>query len=107
MNTYDPADRILYVHLAQHPVAPPGAHEECHRLAAGYANASLRARLGEPRAADTRPPLVLLPGGSTAADASGPAKPGAAPGLIAPGARRRHAERAMERVTGIEPAWPA
>jgi hypothetical protein len=76
MRTYDPADRILYVHLASDPAASaatPPAHDECHRLAAGYANASLRARLGEPRAADARPALVLLPGGSAAADTPAPA----------------------------------
>jgi hypothetical protein len=76
MRTYDPADRILYVHLAQDPAAPtapPHAHDECHRLPAGYANVSLRPRLGEPGAAGARPALVLLLGGSTAAD--GPAPP--------------------------------
>ena len=74
MRTYDPADHILYVHLAQDPVAPaapsPPAHAGCQRLSPGYANASLRARLGACRA-DTRPALVVLPGGRVAAD--GPA----------------------------------
>jgi hypothetical protein len=77
MRTYDPADHILYVHLAQDPAVPatpPRVQEECHRLPAGYANASLRARIGE---APARPALVLLPGGSTAAEAS----PSAAPAL--------------------------
>ena len=76
MRTYDPADHIAYVHLAQHPAAPPArtpAHDECHRLPAGYANVSLRSRLGEPRAAAARPALVLLPGGSAAADGPAPA----------------------------------
>jgi len=73
MRTYDPADHILYVHLAQDPAAPPHAHDECHRLPAGYANVSLRSRLGEPRAAAARPALVLLPGGSAAADGPAPA----------------------------------
>ena len=76
MRTYDPADHILYVHLAQAPAAPaapPHAHDECHRLPAGYANVSLRSRLGEPRAAAARPALVLLPGGSAAADGPAPA----------------------------------
>ena len=80
MRTYDPADRILYVHLAQDPAAratPPHAHDECHRLPAGYANVSLRARLGEPRSVSVRPALVVLPGGSAAA--AGPAS--AAPAL--------------------------
>ena len=69
MRTYDPADHILYVHLAQQPAVsaePTLAHDECHRLPADYANVSLRARIGEPRAADARPDLVLLPGGSAA-----------------------------------------
>jgi hypothetical protein len=57
MRTYDPADRILYVHLAQQP-----ADDGCHRLPTGYANASPSTRLPEPAA---RPALVLLPGGST------------------------------------------
>lgn len=57
MRTYDPADHILYVHLAQ---------DECRRLPAGYANVSLRARVREPRAA--RHALVLLPGGAAPAE---------------------------------------
>ncbi len=76
MRTYDPADHIRYVHLAQGPAAPaapPRAHDECHQLPADYANASPRSRLGAPRAAGTRPALVLLPGGSAAADAPAPA----------------------------------
>jgi hypothetical protein len=75
MRTYDPADCILYVHLAQEPAAPPQAHDECHRLPAGYANVDLRARLHAPRTVDTRPALVLLTGGSAAADAPAPAGP--------------------------------
>ena len=76
MRTYDPADHILYVHLAQGPAAaaaPLHAHDECHRLPVGYANASLQARLGEPQTAGARPALVLLPGGATAADGPAPA----------------------------------
>ncbi len=61
MRTYDPADGIVYVHLAQHPAASRPAREECHPLPSGYANASLRGRLG------ARPALALLPGGSAAA----------------------------------------
>lgn len=37
MRTYDPADHILYVHLAQQPAVPAeplNAHDECHRLPA-------------------------------------------------------------------------
>jgi hypothetical protein len=78
MRTYDPADHILYVHLAQGPAAPaapPHADAECHRLSAGYANGSLRSRLGAPHAAGTRPALVLLPGGAAAADSPAPAAP--------------------------------
>ncbi len=78
MRTYDPADGILYVHLAQHgmpPAAPLHAPDECHRLPAGYANVSLRAHLGEPRPADVRPSLVVLPGGSAPADDPAPATP--------------------------------
>jgi hypothetical protein len=75
MRTYDPADGILYVHLAQDPVAPPQAHDECHRLPAGYANVDLRARLGAPGTCGTRPALVLIPGGSAAADVPTPAGP--------------------------------
>ncbi|MGY1683910.1 hypothetical protein [Geodermatophilus sp. SYSU D01176] len=78
MRTYDPADGILYVHLAQHPAAPPAPpqhHHACHRLPTGYANASLRARLGDVRAAGARPALVVLPGGSAAATGPNPAAP--------------------------------
>ncbi|MFW3171642.1 hypothetical protein [Geodermatophilus sp. CPCC 206100] len=70
MRTYDPADRICYVHLAQVPAAPPApppADDECRRLAAGYANESLRVRLGDAAAGGgRRPALVVLPGGSAA-----------------------------------------
>ncbi len=78
MRTYDPADRILYVHLAQDPAAPaapPHAHDECHRLPAGYANVSVRAKLGEPRPVSVRPALVVLSGGSAAAADPAPAAP--------------------------------
>ncbi len=78
MRIYDPADRISYVHLAQHPAAPavpPPAAEECERLPAGYANVSLRARLGAARPAGDRPALVVLRGGAAAADGPAPAPP--------------------------------
>jgi len=78
MRTYDPADRILYVHLAQDratPASPLPARDGCDRLPAGYANVSLRVRLGEPRTAGARPALVLLPGGSAAADGPAPTGP--------------------------------
>ncbi len=76
MRTYDPADSITYVHLAQRPAAPATsshAHDECHRLPAGYANASPRARLGGRRLVSDRPALAVLPGGSAAAAGSAPA----------------------------------
>jgi hypothetical protein len=77
MRTYDPADHILYVHPAQEPAAPPHhAHDDCHRLPAGYPNESLRDRLGDPRAAGARAALTLLRGGSAAADGPAPAAPG-------------------------------
>jgi hypothetical protein len=75
MRTYDPADRIRYVHLAQRPAAPPHAHDECHRLPTGYANVSPQARLGDGRTVGARPALVLLPGGSAAADRAASAAP--------------------------------
>ncbi len=78
MRTYDPADRITYVHLAQDPAtpaAPPHAHDECHRLPAGYPNASLRARLAEEHATSVRPALVVLRGGAAATDGPAPAGP--------------------------------
>ncbi|SDO20404.1 hypothetical protein SAMN05428965_3158 [Geodermatophilus sp. DSM 45219] len=78
MRTYDPADSIDYVHLAQHPAASatsPHTHHECHRLPDGYANVSLRARLGGRRLASVRPPLAVLPGGSAAPAHSAPAAP--------------------------------
>ncbi|MGY1661191.1 hypothetical protein ACI78Q_08215 [Geodermatophilus sp. SYSU D00705] len=74
MRTYDPADGITYVHLAPvpaRPAAPPQVHDECRRLPAGYANASLQAVLGAPTAPGRRPALVVLPGG--AAPVEGPA----------------------------------
>ena len=75
MRTYDPADRIRYVHLAQSPAAPRAARDECHRLPADYANVSLRARLGGRGLVSGRPALAVLPGGSTAAAGSAPAAP--------------------------------
>jgi hypothetical protein len=72
MRTYDPADRIRYVHLAQEPAAPPPrADDGCQRLPTGYANASPGTRLPAPDGG--RPALVLLPGGSAESSASTPA----------------------------------
>jgi hypothetical protein len=76
MRTYDPADGIRYVHLAQHPVAPRPTHEECDRLPTGYANESLRARLGGPPTVGARPALAVLTGG-----AASPGPAAAAPAL--------------------------
>jgi hypothetical protein len=80
MRTYDPADAILYVHLAQEPATSVTSRKHagttCHRLAAGYANRSLGTRLGEPLRADGgpvtgdpssaggRPALFVIPGGA-------------------------------------------
>ena len=78
MRTYDPADSITYVHLGQRPTAPaaaPHTRDECHRLPAGYANASLRARLDAPSTVASRPALVLLPGGPAGAAVSASAGP--------------------------------
>jgi hypothetical protein len=44
VNTYDPADWILYVHPA--PCSSPETGETCHRLPVGYANGSPGTRLG-------------------------------------------------------------
>jgi hypothetical protein len=48
VNTYDPADRILYVHMARevdpHSIPLESGRTYC-RLAAGYANRSQRSRL--------------------------------------------------------------
>ena len=68
MRTYDPADRIVYLHPGQPPAAPRPVREECHPLPAGYANASLQGRLG------ARPMLAVLPGGAGAADPAVPAR---------------------------------
>jgi hypothetical protein len=48
MNIYDPADGILYVHMAEtaHPRSfPVGGGTTCITLPAGYANQSPRTRL--------------------------------------------------------------
>jgi|1186.fasta_scaffold248825_1 hypothetical protein len=88
MNTYDPADRIRYVHMTQQPVAPPAAVDAggaCDPLPAGYANLSAVTRLagapeihagtasGAAGCGSDRPALVLLPGG--AAPATGVSAP--------------------------------
>ena len=78
MRTYDPADHILYVHLAQDPAVPatpPPARDECHRLPVGYANATPPARLVGSRPVEGRPAFVLLPGGGAAAETPATAAP--------------------------------
>jgi len=75
MRTYDPADCILYVHMAEGTAVPPAPpQEECHELPADYANASLGDRIGPPRRVG-RPALVLLSGGSAPDDEPAPAAP--------------------------------
>jgi hypothetical protein len=77
MRTYDPADRILYIRVGQHPVAPvppSPVQEECRRLPYGYANAAAAPRAGV-RTAAGRPALVVLPGGSAATAGPAPAAP--------------------------------
>jgi len=74
MRTYDPADRILYVHLTPGAAGrSPSAQEECHALPAGHANAFLRQRVGRP--AGGPPALVLLPGGAAPDEGPVPAAP--------------------------------
>jgi len=77
MRTYDPADRMLYVHLAQGPApeASRNARDECQRLSANYANASLRDRLGDSPSFGTRPTLVVLPGGAATVTDPTPSAP--------------------------------
>jgi hypothetical protein len=74
VRTYDPADSITYVHLAAGPAAPATSRQvpdECHRLPAGYPNASPGARLAGRRLVGDRPALAVLPGGSAAAAGTG------------------------------------
>ena len=78
MRTYDPADHIRYVHLAQDPAVratPSPVGDECHRLPAGYPNASLGGRVVENRPDGARPAFVLLPGGASAVEAPAAAAP--------------------------------
>jgi hypothetical protein len=52
VNTYDPAEAILYVHMAREtdPYAIPVENRRtCTRLPAGYANHSSQTRIGRPR----------------------------------------------------------
>jgi hypothetical protein len=81
MRTYDPADRIRYVHLAQETPAPAAAADTrgaCDPLPAGYANLSPATRLGPATGpadgSSARPALVVLPGGA-APTAGSPAAP--------------------------------
>jgi hypothetical protein len=53
VNVYDPADRMIYVHLAgpaaDRTPAPADRPAECHRLPAAYANQSPRTLLRSAR----------------------------------------------------------
>ena len=52
VNTYDPAEAILYVHMAREtdPYAIPVENRRtCTRLPAGYSNTSARTRIRRPR----------------------------------------------------------
>src|SRR3954454_9584956 len=81
MRTYDPADGIRYVHLAQEPATRAAQPDEpdggCRRLPAGYANRSQETRLAGP---PERPALVVLPGGAGTSTGSAPGRAGARPG---------------------------
>jgi hypothetical protein len=64
LNTYDPADGIVYVHLAREtdrrPPHPEG-DRGCTRLPAGYANQLPSTALGRLRSLPREPALVLVP----------------------------------------------
>jgi hypothetical protein len=87
MRIYDPANGILYVHLATDAAARPAPSDSagtCSRLPVGYANRPLRTGLDghpgtrpDPAAgmADeggTRPVLVVIPGGAQGGTDSDP-----------------------------------
>ena len=88
MRTYDPAESILYVHLAPQPTAHrpvPDAGSSCSRLPAGYANQAPQVQLGgtsrsravpaAPEVGGAAPLLVVLPGGAESATDRSPAAP--------------------------------
>jgi hypothetical protein len=64
MNTYDPADRLLYIHVDSQKSSGSDSPEEgsrkCRRLPAGYANRSLRKRLWLDRTHSQPPHINLL-----------------------------------------------
>lgn len=66
MNVYDPADRIVYVHLsgpaADRTPATADGPDECHRLPAEYANQSPRTLLRAARAPRAGRPVRLVRG---------------------------------------------
>jgi hypothetical protein len=66
MNTYDPANYIVYVSMDRSfsaaSVAPAAAVATAHRLPSGYANGSPLTRLR--RTAQANPSAVLVLGGS-------------------------------------------
>jgi hypothetical protein len=52
MNTYDPADATVYVHMVREPdpyAIPVESPRTCTRLPVGYANHSTRTRIRRPR----------------------------------------------------------
>jgi hypothetical protein len=71
MNTYDPTDGIVYVHLAS-GTAPdptlPAEDDDCARLPAGYANDSPSTALRHLRAQQRQPAPTSPPEPSGRAD---------------------------------------
>jgi hypothetical protein len=63
VNIYDPADGVVYVHLARENPSPTplGKDAGCARLPAGYANGSPSTSLRHPRAKRPRRALVSPP----------------------------------------------
>jgi hypothetical protein len=78
VNTYDPADLIVYVHLARQTHPRPstrGADRGCARLPAGYANESPSTALRQARPqlrrpAPTSPAQPSTPGPETSGQSS-------------------------------------
>jgi hypothetical protein len=61
MNTYDPADGIVYVHMAREMAPRPtlrGEDRGCARLPAGYANGSPSTALRHPGSQLRKPALM-------------------------------------------------
>jgi hypothetical protein len=71
VNTYDPTDRIQYIHMARERDPYSTSLERgrtCTRLPVGYANQSSRTRLGRPRMHSRTAPRgrILRPHGEPA-----------------------------------------